>query len=147
MTIEEKLKDLILSRYKSIREFTQIVGLPYTTIDSILRRGIPNASIGNVIKICRVLHLNADALVEGEIVFNFENMSDSSKTEIKDIVGDLKYRLDHTQQITIDGKVIDVETKESFLEALDIGFEIARKKHNKNITKTITKTITESENV
>ena len=50
MTIEKKLKDLILSRYHSIREFTIQHDIPYTTMDSIFRRGIGNSSVTNVKK-------------------------------------------------------------------------------------------------
>ena len=53
MNTEEKLKDLILSRYNSIREFTISIDMPYTTMDSIFRRGIGNSNVTNIIKICK----------------------------------------------------------------------------------------------
>lgn len=68
MSIEEKLKDLILSRYKSIREFTLEIDLPYTTLDSLFRRGINNSSLSNVLKVCKALHISGDALAQGKIV-------------------------------------------------------------------------------
>ena len=68
MTIEQKLKDLILKRYHSIREFTIAIDIPYTTMDSIFRRGIGNSSVTNVIKICKALRISVDALADGEIV-------------------------------------------------------------------------------
>lgn len=68
MTTEEKLKELILSRYKSIREFTLEIDFPYTTLDSIFKRGLNNSSVSNVLKICEALHISADALAKGEIV-------------------------------------------------------------------------------
>ena len=37
MTIEEKLKEYILVKYKSIREFTLSAGIPYSTVDAILK--------------------------------------------------------------------------------------------------------------
>lgn len=67
MTREEKLKLLILSRYKSIREFTIAIDIPYTTIDSIFRRGIDNSSVSNIKKICDALNISVDALADGEI--------------------------------------------------------------------------------
>ena len=67
MTIEDKLRNHILSRYKSLREFTQTADIPYTTLDSILKRGIGNSSINNVIKICKALHISADELADGNI--------------------------------------------------------------------------------
>ena len=68
MTIEEKLKQLILSRYTSVREFILEINMPYTTIDSMFRRGIGTSSVDNVIKICKKLGISADALADGEIV-------------------------------------------------------------------------------
>lgn len=67
MSTEEKLKDLILSKYKSVREFTITVDIPYTTLDSIFKRGIGNSSVSTILKICNALHIKADALANGEI--------------------------------------------------------------------------------
>ena len=68
MTIEEKLKDYILERYSSVREFTTVADIPYTTVYSIFKRGVGNSSVTNVIKICKELGISADALADGEIV-------------------------------------------------------------------------------
>ena len=68
MNVEEKLKDYILSRYNSLREFSIRAEIPHSTFISILQRGIQNASVGNVIKICRQLNISADELAEGKIV-------------------------------------------------------------------------------
>ncbi len=68
MTIEEQLKHLILAQYKSIRAFSKAVGLPNPTVESILKRGLENASVGNVIKICKFLRISADGLSDGEII-------------------------------------------------------------------------------
>lgn len=67
MIIEQKLKELILERYQSVREFTIQHDIPYTTLDSIFRRGVGNSSVNNVIKICKALGISADALAEGKI--------------------------------------------------------------------------------
>ncbi len=69
-TIEERLKHLILARYKSVLAFSKVVGLSNQTVVSILNRGIMNSGVGNMIKICKCLEISLDALGEGEIVFN-----------------------------------------------------------------------------
>lgn len=142
MTIEEKVKDLILTRYKSVREFTQSVNIPYTTVKSILDRGIGNSSVNNVIKICKALHISADGLANGEIVPRYEK-SPEPVSDIRDIVNDTKARLsgDH---LVINGKTVEIESIEPIIDALDIGFEMVRRKsekesHNKNHNKNITK--------
>lgn len=67
--IEEELKNLILSKYKSIREFTNAIDMPYSTADSILKRGIKKSSVDSVIKICEKLGISTDALINGEIEY------------------------------------------------------------------------------
>lgn len=64
---EDLLKEKILSEYKSIREFTQKIEMPYSTLDTILKRGIRNASVDNVIRICDFLGISTDALINGRI--------------------------------------------------------------------------------
>ncbi len=67
MNVEKELKDFILTRYHSVREFSIRYEIPYTTLDSIFKRGISNSSVGNVIKICKALNISADALADGVI--------------------------------------------------------------------------------
>lgn len=67
MNIEEQLKQLILSKYKSIRAFTKEVDIPYSTVDTMLKRGISGTSITTVLKICNALNIDADALVDNEL--------------------------------------------------------------------------------
>ncbi len=64
---EDILKEHILARYKSIREFTSVIDMPYSTIDSIFKRGIHNTTVSNIYKICEFLEINMDALVSGRI--------------------------------------------------------------------------------
>lgn len=68
MTIEQELKNLVLSRFKSVRDFTISIDMPYSTMDSIFKRGVANASIANIIKICEALSISVDDLACGKIV-------------------------------------------------------------------------------
>ena len=68
MTKEDMLKNYILSKYRSVREFTMKNGIPYSTMATIFKRGIDNANVNNVIKICNALNISTDALAEGRIV-------------------------------------------------------------------------------
>lgn len=69
MTVESELKELILKKYKSLREFAIIIDMPYSTLDSVLKRGVNKANISNIINICKELNLSVEALGEGEIIF------------------------------------------------------------------------------
>lgn len=67
--IEMKLKELILARYGSLSKFCEKIDIPWTTLDSILKRGIDKANITNVLKITNELGLEVEPLANGEIVF------------------------------------------------------------------------------
>lgn len=57
---EEKLKQLILSHYSSVKSFAEENGMPYSTVRSILERGIMNANVENAIKICSALGIRPE---------------------------------------------------------------------------------------
>lgn len=67
MSIEQDLQAFILSKYKSISQFANDAGIPYTTVKGGLERGIMGMSIQNVIKMCRTLNIDVDKLSEGTI--------------------------------------------------------------------------------
>lgn len=134
MTIEEKLKDLILSRYKSIREFCIKIDMPYSTMDSMFRRGIGNSSVSNVITVCKELRISADELAEGRITPVYAN-NVTDHIEIKELLTDTKNCLIYGSDITLDGETADQESIESIIQAIDIGVEIVERKHNKKDNK------------
>lgn len=130
MTIEDKLKSLILARYHSIREFTIHINMPYSTMDSIFKRGIGNSSVSNVIKICKALRISADALADGEIVpiGNYPSNKINDRIEVKDILADAKDLLIHSGEITLDGDPIGKTGIDSIIDAMDVGVEIAKRR-------------------
>ena len=132
MTVEEKLKELILKRYHSVREFTLTIDIPYTTMDSIFRRGIGNSSVTNIIKICKALAISADALADGEIVSIKDRPISKNLTEyieVKEVLEDTKDLLINSGFITLEGKPINKESIDSIVDAMDVGVEIAKKKN------------------
>lgn len=50
MNREEFLKSLIESKYKSVKAFSEVINIPYTTIRSILERGVGRAGVDTIIK-------------------------------------------------------------------------------------------------
>ena len=62
MTLEEQLKSEILSRYKSVRAFTTAIGIPYSTLDSVFKRGVTNAGIGTMLKVFSALDLDIESI-------------------------------------------------------------------------------------
>lgn len=43
MSPEERLKQEILKNYKSVRAFTKEINVSYSTVDSMLKRGVAGA--------------------------------------------------------------------------------------------------------
>ena len=129
MTVEEKLKELILTRYQSIREFTLDIDIAYSTFDTIMKRGIRNANISNVIKICNALHISTDALADGEIVFvTFVPTKEVAPVplQIENVIEDFKtYLLSH--DLTLEGKALAPETVNEFNSFLELGIDLIKR--------------------
>lgn len=70
MELESKLKELILSKYKSLRDFCIQNNFPYSTIEGMLKRerGIMGTSVSIVIKVCNCLNIDVEELEHGKIV-------------------------------------------------------------------------------
>ena len=66
--IENKVKELIIEKYGSVKIFADKIQVPYTTIDTILKRGLLNSNVLNVIKICNELGLDIDEIANGKVV-------------------------------------------------------------------------------
>ncbi|MEC0497190.1 helix-turn-helix transcriptional regulator [Bacillus glycinifermentans] len=58
----EIIKKLIKEKYPSKKVFAEKIGIPPTTLHSMLSRGIGNATVDNVIKVCRGLGITTDQL-------------------------------------------------------------------------------------
>lgn len=62
MKREDVIERLIDEKFSSKRQFAEHIGLPPTTLQSILKRGIGKSSIDNVIRICRGLGITVEDL-------------------------------------------------------------------------------------
>ena len=58
MTREQVLRNLILDNYSSLRQFSKEANIPYSTLMTILSRGIGGASFDAMIQICKKLNLD-----------------------------------------------------------------------------------------
>lgn len=126
MTIEEKLKDLLLSGYGSLRNFTVQIGLPYSTVDGILKRGIANATISNVLTICAALGISADELGQGKIVPVVQPQR-KLLTDLESIIAITKMNIQDCGTLTIDGKPLTKHDIAVLFDAVDVGVEIVKR--------------------
>ncbi|MBO5199551.1 MAG: XRE family transcriptional regulator [Lachnospiraceae bacterium] len=67
-SLETTIKSMLIQKYGSLKKFTESADMPWTTLDSVLKRGINNSNIANVIKICEGLNIDCESLYYGKIV-------------------------------------------------------------------------------
>lgn len=72
---EIRIKEMIIKRYGSLKKFCEVIHMPWTTLDSILKRGIANSNITNVMKITKELKIDTESLASGILL-------DSTETDI-----------------------------------------------------------------
>ena len=58
MNRETKLRNLILDRYTSLRQFAIEAGIPYSTLMTLLSRDVGGASFDVIIRICKQLNVD-----------------------------------------------------------------------------------------
>ena len=116
--LEENLRELIINKYGSIRQFAFNIKIPYTTVDSILKRGIDNSNVGNVIKICKALNISLDNLIDSKEIISTLSFDNAS---IIDIPSD-------SIQIPVLGTIkagIAIEAQQDIIEYIEIPKEWA----------------------
>lgn len=58
MNREQKLRNLILDRYPSLRQFAIETDIPYSTLMTLLSRDVGGASFDVIIRICKQLDVD-----------------------------------------------------------------------------------------
>ncbi|MGN1418497.1 MAG: hypothetical protein ACI4W6_04145 [Acutalibacteraceae bacterium] len=104
MSIEEKLKKYILQKYRSIREFSFVSEIPYSTIDNIFKRGVSGTGMSTIMKICDCLGISIDSLSRGLI----EEKSEKQKSVVDEktqIAFNMYQQLDSADQAEIRGEM------------------------------------------
>lgn len=64
MNKELYLRNLILDNYSSLRQFAMEANIPYSSLMTILSRGVGGASFNLVMQICRKLEIDPTILME-----------------------------------------------------------------------------------
>lgn len=131
MNTEEKLRQYILSRNKSLLSFTQSIDMPYGTIQSIFRRGIMNSSIDNIFKICSALEISADDLAEGKIVPLSTKSDNNNKIDVRDIKHFLSCYLREKENYLLDGIPLNDEEVNFFIDSISLIIDQIRARRNR----------------
>ena len=105
MTVEERLQELILARYRSLREFAMMIDMSPSTLDSMLKRGLDRATIGNVIKVCNALHISIDELANGRIISTVSLVTTDSR-DVDNILRVLRGDILTRDDLTLNGQAL-----------------------------------------
>lgn len=131
MTIENKLKNYIMTRYSSLREFTIESDIPYSTVNAILKRGIANSSLSNVSKICKALNISLDELEHNRIVPLYKPDNSEESIELNNIVQFYKFKIQKSENIYLDDRVLTDNEKFFIMDSLEIMLEQIRKRRER----------------
>lgn len=96
MTREEYIKTLIADKGYSVKSFAKAVGLPYSTLRSMLSSGVGGAAVDNVIKICKGLGITVDTLNKCGCVDGYVTLSGKERALIR------SYRSHPELQVAVD---------------------------------------------
>lgn len=67
--VEKDLANYIIARFGTVKDFAVRANLPYTTVYSMLSRGLGKSQFKNVSQLCTALGINKDALMDdGKII-------------------------------------------------------------------------------
>ena len=75
MKREKLLADLIDKTGYSRRAFAEKIGIPPTTLQSMLTRGVGRASVDNVIKVCKALGITVEEMEKMAANDNIETIA------------------------------------------------------------------------
>ena len=109
VTVELELKKFILSKYKSIRAFTIAADIPYSTVDTMIKKGIGGTGINTMIKICNTLSIDVESLANGYIKPKI------SVSETKKYKSDENILLNNFNALNFKGKVKLLEYSEDLV--------------------------------
>ncbi|MEC0271897.1 helix-turn-helix domain-containing protein [Peribacillus frigoritolerans] len=141
----EILKKLIDETGLNQKAFAEKVNLPYTTLRSMLQRGIGNASVDNVIKVCKGLGITTEdleKLANGEKLNKSENaLPELNSKDEKDIQIELQKMIDglsaQNGYAAFDGQTLDGmddEDKELLIASLENSLRLAKRLSKQKFT-------------
>ena len=136
MTIEDKLKNLIISKYGNLSNFSKEVDMPNSTLATIMKNGIHKANVTNIIKICKTLGISTDELAKNRIVpVTSDSKNEFKLKELRDIYNYFKLNLKTYKGYTLDGFALDKEDIDVYLDAMELTLEFIKRKKERKANK------------
>lgn len=144
LTVEEFLKAKIIEGYGSVRKFSEIAGIPYSTLASALARGFDTMTRANSNKVLDTLGISSAVIdfwdplepLPEEIQKKEEEieLNERDKREITKVLSDTREHLMEQEGLMFDGEPASEEGVQAILDALEIGLEIAKKRNKEKYT-------------
>ena len=128
MTLEARLKKIILSRYRTIKDFAADIDLAYSTVDTILRRGVNKASVTNIITICHALNISVDELAQGRIVAVDTSAAKKTNIEVSNLLEVLRVDNSAYGELTVSGCKLTEDDFSIIETALGVAVAIIERK-------------------
>lgn len=129
MSIEDQLKNLIIARYGNVKAFTKEIGLANSTLASIFTRGVHNASVKNINKVCKALGISADGLVNNQIIpVDIESRDKWNFKDIVELTEFIKLTVKQNKTITIDEKPVSEAEIDTYIDIIEFGRDYLRKR-------------------
>lgn len=123
MTIEDKLKEFIIEKHGSILAFSNEIGLPNSTMMGILKRGVHNSSISNIITVCNALHISVDALAVDLIVEIPSGNENKNTVELYELLQDFKAKLKTYDSITVKGNSLTKQELKDIEKMISLSYQ------------------------
>ena len=124
MTIEERLKEMIIAKFGNMLAFSQAIGIPNSTLATIMKNGVHKANVGNIIKICQALGISTDDLAHDKIV---PRKNQEGLTDLVMSLTCAKQNTDQYKTVTIDGKPLSGNEINFLIDLVDFGVWQIRK--------------------
>lgn len=126
--IEERLKNYILTKFESVTQFCNSSGIASSTMFTVFKRGINNTSTSTILRICRALQIDSQALYDGEIKPATLSKIDQEEDNMIDI-NQIIYEIE-TSKITCRGKELTDQQKRMIAYATKIAVQMSMKEHD-----------------
>ena len=128
MTIEERLRSLILSRYPTVKDFAAECGMKYSTLLTIFQRGLDNTGISNIRKICATLGITMEGLCNDRI--EFASKSEEHLATLREYQNRLLLMMTETG-LTLDGVPLSQEEALLLDDQITAATEMIRRRRDR----------------
>lgn len=130
MTIEDKLRKLINTRYGNMKAFAKYADIKYSTLAAIMKRGVMNSTIDSIFALCDALNISVDALIKGNIIEypKYDYPEDLRVNDLPDLIDAYVSYFEKNFECTLDHVPLTTEEMDFFISSVNLIFDQLRAK-------------------